>query len=267
MISESAVTEEQRRQFQDEGWFLLESVIPPAHLELLRSALQAGIDAVDRRMDELGTDVVDINHRGRRYFIANAHHTDPRVRDFLYSDLMAGICRATLGADVWHFFNQYVVKAAEVGMTFEWHQDSGYVARQKTSPHLPYLSCWCTLDDVSEENGTVYLLPFSRAGGRDVVDHRRLEGSNDLVGYSGDDPGVPVIAPAGSIAVFSSVLLHRSGPNRTAAARRVFLAQYSAEPILRDEAPNPPLLNADPFLRDGRRVVSAPEGGAGPGGR
>ncbi len=257
MISPSVVSEPQRRQFQEEGYFVLESVIPQAHLDLLRDELESGIAAIDRAMDDLGTDVLDINHRGKRYFIGNVHQTQPRVKEFLFSDLMAEICKATLGDDVWHFFNQYVVKAAEVGMTFEWHQDSGYVAKAKSSPHRPYLSCWCTLDDVTEENGTVYLLPFSRAGGRDVVDHRRLEGSNDLLGYSGDDPGVPVVAPAGSIAVFSSVLLHRSGPNRTAAPRRVYLAQYSAEPILRDDEAGTPLHNADPFLRDGQRVATA----------
>ncbi|HZS14569.1 MAG TPA: phytanoyl-CoA dioxygenase family protein [Candidatus Dormibacteraeota bacterium] len=258
MISPSVVSEQQRRQFVDEGWFLLESVIPQEHLELLRAELQSGIEAVDRHMDELGTDVWDISHRGRRYFIGNVHQTQPRVNEFLFSDLMADVCRATLGGDVWHFFNQYVVKAAEVGMTFEWHQDSGYVAKVKSTPHLPYLSCWCTLDDVDEDNGTVYLLPFSRAGSREVADHRRLAGSNDLLGYFGDDPGVPVIAPAGSIAVFSSVLFHRSGPNRTGAPRRVYLAQYSAEPLMQDDPPDLPVQNADPFLRDGRRVVAVP---------
>ncbi len=48
----------------------------------------------------------------------------------------------------------------------------------------------------------------------------------------GDDPGDPVIAPAGSIACFASTVLHRSGANTTDRFRRVYLAQYSAEPIL-----------------------------------
>jgi hypothetical protein len=39
-------------------------------------------------------------------------------------------------------------------------------------------------------------------------------------------------APAGSIAVFSSVCFHRSGPNRTSKMRCIYLPQYSAEPIL-----------------------------------
>ena len=42
-------------------------------------------------------------------------------------------------------------------------------------------------------------------------------------------------APAGSIACFSSTLFHRSGPNTTDRIRRVYVAQYAAEPILDEE--------------------------------
>ena len=78
-----------------------------------------------------------------------------------------------------------------------------------------YLTCWIALDDVSEANGTVYLLPYERAGTRDVVVHVRDEETNDMIGYFGDDAGDPVVVPAGSIACFSSTVFHRSGPNTT----------------------------------------------------
>ena len=44
---------------------------------------------------------------------------------------------------------------------------------EKPLPHRPYVFCWCTLDDVTEENGTVYLLPYDRARTRDRVEHVR----------------------------------------------------------------------------------------------
>ena len=104
------------------------------------------------------------------------------------------------------------------------------------------------------ENGTIFVLPFSRAGGKDVVEHAIEEGTNDKVGYTGSDPGVPVICPAGSIAVFSSVCLHRSGVNTTSKARRVHLGQYSAEPIMNKEG-TALWAGADPFLKDGKIVA------------
>jgi ectoine hydroxylase-related dioxygenase (phytanoyl-CoA dioxygenase family) len=77
------------------------------------------------------------------------------------------VVRATLGETAYLFNEQYVVKAAEKGLKFGWHQDSGFVGYT----HRPYLSCWCAIDDVTVENGTVYLLPYSRAGTRELVEH------------------------------------------------------------------------------------------------
>jgi ectoine hydroxylase-related dioxygenase (phytanoyl-CoA dioxygenase family) len=163
---------------------------------------------------------------------------------------MARGAQVALGDTVYLFNEQYVVKAAERGLKFGWHQDSGFIPYA----HPPYLTCWIPLDDVTEANGTVYLLPYSRAGTRDVVEHVRDDETNDLVGYFGDDPGDPLIVPAGSIACFSSTLFHRSGPNTTDRVRRVYLAQYSSEPILDDDGSGPRHL-AEPVLVGGERVA------------
>jgi ectoine hydroxylase-related dioxygenase (phytanoyl-CoA dioxygenase family) len=242
------ITPELTRQFRTEGYFALERVVPASEVAVLRDECQRFIDERDREMDRLGVDSIDLDHRGRRYFV-HAYGKSPAVERFLFSGLIAQIALSTLGDTVFLFNEQYVVKAAEQGMKFGWHQDSGFIPYA----HAPYLTCWITLDDVTEANGTVYLLPFSRAGTRDVVEHLRDDETNDMVGYFGDDPGDPVVVPAGSIACFSSTLFHRSGPNATGQMRRVYLAQYSTEPILSEDRSGPRHL-AEPFLVDGTRV-------------
>ena len=229
-------------QFRDEGFFILEKVLSPSDLDTLRGECRRLIEERDREMERLGVEKLDLDHRGRRYFV-HAYEKSPAVRRLLLSNLMAEIARATLGEKVYLFNEQYVVKAAERGMKFGWHQDSGFIGYA----HQAYLTCWIALDDVTEANGTVYLLPYSRAGRRDVVDHVRDEETNDLIGYFGDDPGEPVVVPAGSIACFSSTLFHRSGANTTDRMRRIYLAQYSAEPILNDDRSGPRHL-AEPLL-------------------
>jgi ectoine hydroxylase-related dioxygenase (phytanoyl-CoA dioxygenase family) len=229
-----SVTADEIRRFNDEGFFVLERVVADEDLDTLRSECQRCIDDRDREMDRLGVDALDLDHRGRRYFV-HAYGKSPAVKRFLFSDLMAEIAKATLGDTVYLFNEQYVVKAAERGMKFGWHQDSGFIPYS----HRPYLTCWIALDDVTEENGTVYLLPYSRAGTREVVEHVRDEETNDMIGYFGGDPGDPVVVPAGSIACFSSTVFHRSGPNTTDRMRRVYLAQYSAEPILSEDRSRP----------------------------
>jgi hypothetical protein len=96
------------------------------------------------------------------------------------------------------------------------------------------------------------VLPYSRAGTRDVVAHHRDPQTNDLIGYAGDDPGDPLSLPAGSIAAFSSTLLHRTGPNTTHQPRRVYIAQYTAEPLLNLDHSQPRHL-AEPLLIAGHR--------------
>jgi ectoine hydroxylase-related dioxygenase (phytanoyl-CoA dioxygenase family) len=243
------ITDEQRQQYRDEGYFILERAICDEHLELLRSECQFFIDLENAEMDRRGTDILGLNHRNSRYFIHLRYKEGRRLQEFIFSELMADICRATVGDDAFLFFDQWVIKCAEKGMKFGWHQDSGYVEHECAH----YVSCWCPLDDVNEENGTVYILPYSRAGTKRRVEHVSEPGTNDLIGYHGDDPGIPVVAPAGSIAVFSGTTFHRSGANATNRERRVYLTQYSTEPILRQDT-GLPFGWAEPFLKNGVRV-------------
>ena len=248
------ISDIQIEQFREEGYMILENVIPEAHLRMLRDQCQNFIDEMDARMDREGSDVIGLNHRGSRYFMAHCFRKEPKLRDFLFSGLMAEVCRATLGETAYMFWDSYVVKAAETGMKFSWHQDSGYIGYPE---HKPYLTCWCALDDMTEENGTVNVMPFSRIGIRTWVKHIKEAASNDKVGYFGNDPGIPVIVPAGSIAAFTSLNFHRSGENRTSRMRRTYLAQYSAEPLV---TPDGATLfgNAEPFLRNGKNAVGEP---------
>jgi len=248
------ISEEHREQFQEEGYFILESAIAGEMLQTLREECSYFLGRMDQEMEDREETSRGITHKGKRYFISRRYRQSSRLWRFIFSDLMAEVCRATLGEVAYLFHEQWVVKGADVGMEFSWHQDSGYVkfSDPKTS-HLPYLTCWTALDDIDENNGTVHLLPHSRAGTKNhICEHFRESGSNDLVGYTGDDPGIPVIAPAGSIACFSSTSLHRSGPNRSSAMRRVYLTQYSAERLLRSDGEQ--WSDAVPFLKDGENI-------------
>jgi ectoine hydroxylase-related dioxygenase (phytanoyl-CoA dioxygenase family) len=167
---------------------------------------------------------------------------------FIFSELMADICRATLGSEAFLFCDQYVIKGVDKDSAFSWHQDSGYVHHECPM----YLSCWVTLDDVTLENGTVFLLPYSEVGIRSVVQHLKDPRTNDMVGYFGKNPGIPAVVPAGSIVVFSSYVFHRSGPNLTDKLRRIYLAQYTPE-IIRD-LQGKQWGQAVPFLKNGENI-------------
>lgn len=250
----SIVTPAQRKLYRDEGYMILPAVVPPDLLAMLREECSYFLGYYDSSMDAKGVQTEGISHRGKRYFINNRYRLSSRLWEFIFSPLMADIVQAAVGPDAWLFHEQWVVKGAEQGMKFAWHQDSGYVKwYDPATRHRPYVTCWVTLDDVSEVNGTVYLLPHSRAGTKDrIVDHRQEAGTNDLVGYFGSDPGDPVNVPAGSIVAFTSYVFHRSGPNTTNRMRRIYLPQYSGEVIHRPDGK--PWAMATPFLEDGKIV-------------
>ncbi len=248
----SLVSQDQIEQYHREGYFILESVIPAPIVEALTEECMRIIDIYDKEMEAKGLKKLRINHYKKRYFVANRSPDSPIMTEFLFSELMADICRVTLGDDVYLYNEQYVVKAADTDTKFAWHQDSGYVGHY----HSVFLSCWCALDDMSLENGTIYILPYSRDGRQDtdeITDHPEEARSNDKVGYHGDDPGDPAIVPKGSIVVFSSRTFHRSGANMTDKYRRSYLAQYSTEPIMTKDG-SEVLVRAERLLQNGVRV-------------
>ncbi|WP_044561305.1 phytanoyl-CoA dioxygenase family protein [Azospirillum sp. B4] len=250
--------EAQRQQFATEGYAVFDRALQGPALDLLRAECQRFVAREDARLDALGVEVDGITHRGRRYFAGECQRERPALRTVLYGSVMADICRATLGPDAYFFYDQFVVKGPDNGMAFSWHQDSGYMAHNGGPPdHLPYLTCWCPLDDATVENGTVRLLPFSKVPeSRDaILPHERDPASRDLVAtWNGPDDGVVVEVPAGSVVAFSSRLLHATGGNRTPKLRRVYLMQYSALPIL-DPGVGHLRRNAVPLVRDGRQVT------------
>jgi ectoine hydroxylase-related dioxygenase (phytanoyl-CoA dioxygenase family) len=239
------VTDEMVAQYRDEGYFVLERAIDAEDLELLRGAAQFSIDRADAMMDAAGVDRLGINARGKRYFNNMVYQERPELRRFIFGPIMERICRRVLGEDAYLFWEQYVIKAGDPDTTFAWHQDSGYVHEN----HTPYLTCWIALDDVTEENGSVYLLPYSRSGIRSYIKHLEIE-TGDQVCYFGSDLGMPVIVPAGSIVCFSSTVIHRSGANLTDRLRRVYLLQYSPEVIMTADG-SEPHGSFDAFLVDG----------------
>lgn len=245
------ISETQKRKYQEDGFFVLEKVIPDESLQLLRTVCDGLIREQDEEMDRLGTNELNLSRRGSRYFVFLAFQKRPELAQFLFSDLMEEICRATVGPNALLFWEQFVVKATRDAKksVFSWHQDAGYVDGLPV-PH--YVNAWVPLDDVSEENGTIYLLPYSKAGTRERIEHQVDPETGDRIGYFGEDPGIPVIAPAGSIAVFSSTTFHRSGPNQTDRTRRAYAVQFAEAPVYHADGSVMGL--TEQFLQDGRRV-------------
>ncbi|CAN0034500.1 unnamed protein product [Laminaria digitata] len=122
------------------------------------------------------------------------------------------------------FNEQYVVKPPRSSIEFGWHTDEQEQLAMCVFPpgvHPPlYVSVWLALDDCDAVNGCLEVYP-------QAWNRPRLQAPTD------EDDALVVCIPAkaGDAVVFLSNLWHRSGPNQTEHARRVFYAQYSVDVI------------------------------------
>lgn len=139
--------------------------------------------------------------------------TDPRWEPVVVS---------LLGPDTRLYWEQCVTKPPQARTELPWHQDSGYTP---LSPE-EYLTCWLALDDADETNGCLWVQPRSHLGGR-RSHHDDGRGGPFRVGHDGPSAdGIPVPVRRGSVLAFSSLLMHKSGPNTTRAGRRAWIIQY-----------------------------------------
>ena len=225
--------------FQTDGYKVFEGMIPPADLAMLQTTCDT---LLDEPPEDGGDGLHTIGLGQARRFLRHRHKDFPALERFILGPIMRRVAEDCLGAPPLLFNEQFVVKGAGKGASFAWHQDSAYVGFD----HAPYLTVWIALDDTTEENGCVYLIPRDIAAEPGIDPHDWVEESNELNGYTGPDTGRAMTCPAGTVVAFSSLTLHRSGPNTTAAPRRAYLAQYSTEAII-DPATGAPKRFATPL--------------------
>lgn len=147
--------------------------------------------------------------------------TCPRVADSL---------RILMGEDIAFFHGKVMMKTAGTPGSVEWHQDYGYWYDQGF-PFPRMASVWFPLDAATRQNGCLEVLRGSHRLGR--LEHRsagsqtgaeasRLEFIRPLFEH------LALEMRPGSALFFDSLLLHGSGPNRSAAHRRAAILCYNA---------------------------------------
>ena len=238
----------QIEQFNREGYFITDPVLDHDLLDQIAADFERLRAEQDSELRSAG-ERVGISHEGRN-FIAAIHAQSEAGSRLALSREMAELAGSLLGPDVRLYWNQAVTKAPRTGGSFSWHQDSGYVPIEP----VEYLTLWIPLEDASIANGTIFLIPGSHRWG--LQEHLIDKESGDKVGYRGDEEGIPCVMPKGAIAVFSSLCLHRSGPNTTDNPRRAYVVQYCPTNAINPET-GERWGNDIEVLRDGEFIAAA----------
>jgi ectoine hydroxylase-related dioxygenase (phytanoyl-CoA dioxygenase family) len=244
------------QSFADEGYFVVQRALEQSVLDGLRRDADLAVAEERGRLERGEERYVPVSQLDDRYVISGFVRRSVCVRQFVFSELAASICRAALGNDAFLYSETFVCMAPHNEHGWIWHQDSSYLDYVGCGHYPPNLGVWVALDDMTTESGALRVLPFSVLDVRAVIPHDLTKPwtSDDVVDFGRRD-GILLTVPAGSIVVMDGALPHASDTNRTDRPRRAYLVQYSRQPVLKD---GKPVQLAVPFVQGGARRVPTP---------
>lgn len=185
------------------GYAIAADMFPIAKAREMRDVLAAEIareEAIDEdRVRRFYTDNDDLNRRMSGSQLVNRH---PFFREILEHELPLQITREILGPqtlDESYLVHSYGANVTRPGSVQQGiHRDrSGAIPLSAGPAQTRFI--WC-LDDFVEENGATRMVPGS---------HRDTEPQSWTVHYE----SVPAEAPAGSVLIYTDLLLHGTGAN------------------------------------------------------
>ena len=216
----SLITDAEVAQFRDAGYFVTEPMFSATELD----AVSAEFDRIweeEIAAAERSADANRLEYARTRPFIGQAHTRSALLAEFVKAPIYLEACARLIGPDADLYYNQIVIKPPERGKHFGWHQDSGYT----TTEPLAYVTCWTAISRTFIDNGCIWVLPGSHRDG--VRAHARNEQHRSVDAVVEDELGaIPVEMAPGQVAIFSSLLLHKSGPNTSGEVRRAYVPQY-----------------------------------------
>ena len=246
------ISEKDKTQFQELGYFVTDVVIEPDQLRFMADEMdrlyQEGVEEAKATGDPKAV----LAAEGRRSY-GQIHNRSQIAAEFAKSQIYLEACYAFIGPNADLYWNQAATKPPKLGKTFSWHQDSGYT---ETIP-LAYITCWTAISNSNLDNGCIWVLPRSHKWG--VLEHESEEPNQQAYGglrakFLDDSGAVPVEMKAGQVAIFSSLTLHMSGPiTSNNSTRRGYVPQYHVPDVILKKT-GQPIGDQFPVLRNGHRI-------------
>ena len=205
--------------------FVLADAFSQAELAPLIAQLDDFATAANRRLDEAPPEGPSISRAREIVFDAHLVSRCDVARQFARQPVLQSLCRDLIGARARLYWDQLVYKYPGTQDDFPWHQDNGYTFVEPQQ----YLTCWIALTPATVENGCPWIASGQHLRG--TLAHEWTD-----VGFRCFSPEASEVEAAqampleaGSIAVFSSLTPHRTGPNYSDAVRKAYILQYAPD--------------------------------------
>lgn len=241
------VTDQQRRELDERGFFFTDVLFTAAELEpVRRECLRLYRDSIEKIPDS------NPSHRAKqrlRPFLPAPHEGSEIIARFQRHPVFQDLARAIIGPDVDQTWSQGCLKLPDVGAwtQFPFHQDGKFAAIDRQDSGI---SCFLALAPLSPQNGT---LSFAAGAHRTVLPHvwdEQLEWwSCDVGGFE----VVPGTLRPGQMVVYRLMTPHGSPPNLSDEMREAFLMTFNV-PGVRLVETGELFGDQRPLLRGGQAV-------------
>ena len=215
------ITQAQADAYREDGVFVVEDAFDAREIAELIAELDAIEAGANAALAEAPNGAPTISRKDEIVFQAHLVVHNEVARRFAQHPVFVGLCHDLIGPGARLYWDQLVYKHPGTAAEFPWHQDNGYTYVEPQQ----YLTCWVALTAADEANGCPWIVPGMHLGG--TLRHRWTE-----LGFECDTRGAqgrPLTLSAGSVAVFSSLTPHRTGPNLTDAIRKAYILQYAPD--------------------------------------
>ena len=219
------ISEAQAQSYRELGGFILEDAFDDTLIAQVLDALDPIEAEVNERLQHQPKDQPSIARADEIVFSAHVVTKNNIAKRFASHPIFSGLCRDLIGPRARLYWDQLVYKRPGTVEDFPWHQDNGYTF---VDPQQ-YLTCWVAMTDATRDNGCPWIAPGQHRQG--TLKHRWAGLGFQCLEESPAD-AKPMPLKAGSIAVFSSLTPHRTGPNLTSNIRKAYILQYAPDGAL-----------------------------------
>ena len=282
MSATGHLTEDQKRQFFDEGWVVVPDLFPLETLEPIRDEIGGIVDKTARQLLSDGK-IEDLReersfeerlvallhdrpetweqHRKAIEGKAGGGHAGKEMYGLLKNERLLNAMESLVGEEI-IASSVYRIRPKLPGLDrgeIPWHQDSGYF-----SPHCDQnliVTCWIPLVDATVENGCLLVLPKTHQNG--VATHHTGGKAGYLVIQEEDLPlpenrAIYVPVPLGGALLMTNLTPHSSKSNTTNIVRWSVDLRYQGEDVPTNADLDPE--DFDPNIPDISLACYAPEG-------
>jgi phytanoyl-CoA hydroxylase len=215
---EDAVVNKDRELFESQGFVVVPRVLSAVELAQLQSACDELITLATKNPRDIFCNYY-LPHRvdqGALYDVYQRHRVFRKAAEH---DAVINAVRRVYAEEFYLFENSLVYKPKGAENEVPWHQDYMYMTDDPDK-----VIAWLAVDDITEENGCMYVIPGSHKKG--PLPFRAVKGQTHS---KRTDPSLidetlaqPVLVRAGDLLLFHQFLLHSSRRVPGTAKRRAY---------------------------------------------